>query len=183
MIRTRIFLALLLSVFLVNANLKAQGEGSSTPEKKPVPVQAEKKPQPKSYRLTIAIKEVDGSKSVYEKSYNIDAIADSGRGSNGFVRDGERVPYKSDKGSEVFDIGTNIDVSVIDHNEESITVNIGVTRSLLADKPDGVNIPLIKQLKVSANTVLQPGKTVVIYSDLDATTGHKVLIEATATVI
>lgn len=183
MMRTRIFQALMLSVILVNVHLKAQGEGNAAQEKKPEAAQAEKKATPKPYQLAITIKEYDGSKVAYEKSYSMTVIADPNHRDYETVRDGERIPYHSDHGSDYFDSGTNIDVSQTNYFGEFVTANIGVARSVLADKPDGVNLPLMKQWKVSVTAALIPGKPAVIYSGNDATTGHKVVIEATATPI
>ena len=183
MIRTRIFLALLLSVTLASMNLKSQGEGGTASEKKPEAVQTEKKTPPKPYQLAITIKEIEGNKIVYEKSYSLTVIADPNHRDYESVRDGERIPFHNEKGSDYFDSGTNIDVNATSYFGDFVTTNIGVARSVLADKPDGVNLPLLKQWKVSVTAAMLPGKSTVIYSENDSSTGHKVVIEATVTAI
>ncbi len=176
--RRRIFLALLLSVALVSMSMKAQNE--STPEKNPETKDVGKVAQAKPYQLTIVIKEFDGNKSLYEKSYLLNVIANSREHNYENVRDGARIPYRSEKGVDYFDSGTNIDVTTVNSLEDFISVDLRIAHSVLAAKPDGVNLPLVDEWKMSVKAVLLPGKSSVIYTGEDSTTGHKVVVEAKA---
>jgi hypothetical protein len=166
----------------------AQGEtqakpdaGTASTKVRPMPA----KPDPQPYELTVTVRESGSGKAGREKTYKMTGFADDQDFWGVRLRDSDRLPYMGEKGREYFDVGTNIDAQHAKRRGETVALNLSVTSSSLspgsssAAKVDGVNLPEVMQWSVGVDVSLIPGKPAIVYSVTDATTGHKVEIEAT----
>jgi hypothetical protein len=182
---TRLTLAALLALALAPCVATAQGEKPAKPESETpaTPEPKAPKPEPRPYQLTISVKESNSGKPVLEKIYELTVIADDNRYSRQNLRDGDRIPYQSEKGQQYEDVGTNIDATDALRRGETLAVNLHLTSSALVPTPNynpGGNLPQISQWSVGVVAVLLPNKPTIVYSTTDGISGHKVEIQATA---
>ncbi len=138
-------------------------------------------PQPMAYNLTLSIKESDSGKVAVEKSYTLTILSDDPRYGYTNVRDGDKIPYMSDKGRQWVDVGTNVDVTECKRHGNVLSLKLAVSSSALVAKTNGVDLPQVNQWSIAIIASLAPGKPSVVYSTTDATSGRKVEIQATAT--
>jgi hypothetical protein len=181
----RFTLAALLAFALVPCLATAQGEKPTKPESETPAAQSEPKPpkpEPRPYQLTVTVKESNSGKPVLEKNYDLTVIADDNRFSRQNLRDGDRIPYQSEKGQQYEDVGTNIDATDALRRGEALAVKLQVTSTVLVPTPNYLpgNLPQISQWSVGVVAVLLPNKPTVVYSAVDGVSGHKVEIQATA---
>lgn len=177
---TRITFATLLALALAPCLAAAQGEEPTKPETVVRPLASQAKPEPQAYSLTVSIKEAESGKAAVEKSYILAFIADTPRANRASVRDGDKIPYMSDKGQQWADVGTNIDVIEAMRRGESLAIDLRVSSSSLVAKTNGVDLPQMNQWTVDVNAVLPSGKATLVYSTTDAVSGRKIEIVATA---
>ena len=182
---TRLTLAALFLLALAPGVAAAQGEKTAKPESETPAAQAEPKPpkpEPRPYQLTISVKESNSGKPVLEKSYVLTVIADDNRYQHQRLRDGDRIPYQSEKGQQYEDVGTNIDVTDALRRGEALVANLNLTSTVLVATPNFTpgNLPQISQWSVGVVAVLLPNKPTIVYSATDGVSGHKVEIQATA---
>jgi hypothetical protein len=179
----RLTFAALLCLTLAPCMATAQGEKPAKPEAEAAPAPAQPKPpkpEPQPYKLMISVKESDSGKPSAEKNYTLAIIADDSHSSYESLRDGDNIPFKSEKGEENLSVGTNIDFSDATRQGETLIVKLSVSNSTLTEKSNGINLPQSHVWRIQIVAVLLPGKPTVVYSATDATTGHKVEIQATA---
>jgi hypothetical protein len=183
---TRLTLAALLSLALVPCLAAAQGDKPDKPAKTEPEAQTTQsesktpKPEPQTYLLTLSFKESEPGKTASTKNYTLMVISDDVHSRNENLRDGDRIPYMGEKGREYFDAGTSIDFTEILRHGDLLVGNLRVVISTLIAKADGTNLPEVNQWRINVVMALVPGKPTVVYSSTDATTGHKVEIQATA---
>jgi len=182
---TRLTLVALLSLTLAPCVAIAQGEKPAKPEPEAPAAPSQPrppKPEPQPFKLMLGVKEWDAGKTILEKSYTLIMIADDDRNLFDNLRDGERIPYQGEKAQVYEDVGTNVDVNRPIQRGETLIVPLTVTSSSLvatANSNTG-SLPQLNRWSISVVAVLLPGKPTVVYSATDATTGHKVEIQATA---
>ena len=175
---TRLTIATILSLALAPCLIAAQGDKPTKPEAEPQAA----KPEPQPYLLTLSVKESNGGKPILEKSYTLSVIADDNRYHNQAVRDGDRMPYQGKDGQSYQEVGTSIDISDATRRGDTLIVSLRAESSSLVPTPNFTpgNLPQVSRWNLGVVAVLLSNKPTVIYSATDASSGHKVEIQATA---
>jgi len=173
----------LLSVALVPCLAAAQSDKPAKPEAETQPAAAESKtpktpPQP--FQLTVTITESDAGKASAEKTFVVTLIADDLHGTFESLREGDRIPYTSEKGAEYHTVGANIDFRDATRLGENLVVRMTVGNNTLSGKSNAPALPPDHDWRVGLVGVLAPGKPTLVYSATDEISGHKVEIMATA---
>ena len=182
---TRLTLAALLALALAPCVAAAQGDKLAKSEPDAPSAQPDSKApklDPQPYLLAISVKESNSGKPILEKNYALTVIADDKTFHFQNLRDGDRIPFQGEKGQSYQDVGTNIDVSDATRRGEALAVSLRAVSSSLGATPNFTpgNLPPISQWNIGVVAVLLPGKPTVVYSAIDAISGHKVEIQATA---
>jgi hypothetical protein len=183
MTSARLTLAALLSLVLAPCLASAQGENSAQPGPDAQAVQSQAKPpKPASlpYELTVTVKESETGKVLVDKRYTLTVVTDDNLNSNEHLRDGDRIPYATDKGQDFTNIGTNVDVTRATQQGDKLILSMRVSNTSLLAKGASGSLPQEHDWIISIVAVLVPGKPAVVYSTTDAVTEHKVEIQATA---
>jgi glucose/arabinose dehydrogenase len=186
---TRLTLAALLSLALAPCLALAQGDkpAKAEPEAQPAPTESKAaKPQPQPYLLKVSVSESDAGKPSATKNYTLTVLADDNH-SNGYesLRDGDRIPFNTEKGQNYHDLGTNLDLSNPTRQGETLIVKLSVSGNSLVNsisltRPPDQGLPAEHDWRIQVVAVLPSGKPTLVYSATDAVTGHKVEIQATA---
>ena len=136
------------------------------------------------YKLQINVREIDGSKTLNSRSYDLNQRA----GEWGQLRVGSRVPIqtgsvevggKQSTQFQYLDIGLNIDSRVQDHNGEA-AFDWRLNLSSAAPDP-GPFGPVVRNVQSNGQTILAMGKPVVMTTVDDLNSTHKFVFEVTAT--
>jgi len=180
---TRQTLTAVLGLALAACLATAQSEKPAKPQSEAQSVSPESKSSrlpPLPFLLTVKITESDAGKPAAEKTFMVTLIADDIHGTFESLREGDRIPYTSEKGLEYHTVGANIDFREASRLGESFVVKMTLGNNTLSGKSNDTKLPPDHDWRVSLVGVLAPGKPTVIYSATDAICGHKVEIEATA---
>ena len=154
-----------------------------------VPALAQEAEKPKSdswsfYKLQINVREIDGSKTLNSRSYDLNQRT----GEWGQLRVGSRVPVQTgsiDVGGkqrtefQYVEIGLNIDSRVQDRNGE-VSFDWRLNLSSAAPEPSPIG-PVIRNVQSNGQTLLAMGKPVVMTTVDDLNSTHKFVFEVTAT--
>lgn len=99
------------------------------------------------------------------------------------LRDGERIPYQTNKDQNYQNVGTNVDASGASRRGDALVVTLDLNSNALVATPNFSpgNLPELSEWSLRLTAVLQPGKPTLIYSATDGLSNHKVEITATAT--
>jgi hypothetical protein len=148
------------------------------------------KSQPvQSYRLDFAVNEISDGKIINARHYTMNLI---GGGSNE-IKIGTRVPVFTRTSSagvqmpneyQYLDVGTSIWAQLREHGEELILAVRGEVSNLdmTAEAEHGPSLPpVVRQIKISGDTLLVTGKPVVIGSTDDPNSKRQFQLEVTAT--
>jgi glucose/arabinose dehydrogenase len=179
---TSLTLATFLGLALAACVATAQSEKPNKPQSEAEPAATESKapkqpPQP--FLLTVTITESDAGKPSAEKTFVVTLIADDSHGTFESLREGDRIPFTSEKGPEYHTVGANIDFREASRLGENLVVKMTLGNNTLSGKIN-TSLPPDHDWRVSLVGVLAPGKPTLVYSATDAISGHKVEIEATA---
>ena len=141
------------------------------------------KPDPQPYTLNLSVKESSGGKLVLEKNYTLTVIADDRLYSRENLRDGERIPYQTNKDQNYQSVGTNVDASGASRRGDVLLVNLDLNSNAIVATPNFTpgNLPELSEWTLRLTAVIPPGKPTLIYSAADGLSNHKVEIQATAT--
>lgn len=132
------------------------------------------------YRLDYVVQEMDQGKVVNSRNYSV--MIASGHVSE--TRTGDKVPYKTEKGSDYMDVGVNIDSRRPREVGNELALEISAEISSLAPgQTASGNLPLLRQNRWQSDVLLPLRKPVVIFSSDDPTSTHKLQLEVTATLI
>jgi hypothetical protein len=133
------------------------------------------------YKLQINVREIDGSKTLNSRSYDLNQRA----GEWGQLRVGSRVPVATGTAGgpntqyQYVDIGLNIDSRVQDHNGEvSFDWRLNLSSAAPDPSPGG---PVVRNVQSNGQTLLAIGKPVVMTTVDDLNSTHKFVFEVTAT--
>lgn len=138
------------------------------------------------YKLDITMREMDGSKVVNSRTYNIGQRVDEW----GQLRVGSRLPVvtgtftsegKEHNQIQYFDIGLNVD-SRLQEREGTLALDWRLELSSVAGQNnETASQPVVRTVKNNGQTILTPGKPVVMASVDDLSSTHKFVFEVTAT--
>jgi hypothetical protein len=159
---------------------EASKENSVVPPAKPkLPVE--------SYRLDFSFNEVLDGKIVNTRHYSMNLTA----GNSDEIKIGTRVPVVSGTSNssnypaqyQYLDVGTNIWAQLREHGDEWVLVVRGEVSNL--DMESGENsgrlAPVVRQIKISGDTLLVVGKPILIGSADDPNSKRQFQFEVTVT--
>ncbi len=141
-----------------------------------------------SYRLDFSFNEVLDGKTVNVRRYTMNLTG----GNSDEIKIGTRVPVAvgltpSSGGSptpsfQYLDIGTNLWSQIREHGDELMLVVRGDVSNLDVDSGEhaGVSAPVVRQIKISGDTLLVVGKPILIGSADDPNSKRQFQLEVTA---
>lgn len=133
-----------------------------------------------AYRLDFSMNELEGGKKINTRQYSLNLNADE----SNEIKIGTRIPV--DAGQNTFqyiDVGTNI-WARISERSDGVALSVRAENSNLAVPEQGelrADRPVIRQLKISAGTLAQLGKPMVVGSVDDPNSKRQFQLEVTVT--
>lgn len=180
-----LIVAVTIGLWFVPSLTEAQeGSKESSPAEPPKP----RPVQPlQCYRLDFSFNEVADGKTVNTRHYSMNLIA----GNSDEIKIGTRVPVAVTPASpggpspsfQYVDIGTNIWSQLREHGDELMLVVRGEVSNLDMDNGEhaGAMTPVIRQIKISGDTLLIVGKPIIIGSADDPNSKRQFQLEVTVT--
>lgn len=146
---------------------KAAAEAKSVAETQPQSV----------YRLDFVVRELEGDRKINSRSYSMSARNnDWGR-----IRVGSSIPVKTGENTFQYkDVGINIDCR-LEERESGAMLNTTFESSSLAAPEEKIANPVLRQVRLSEESLVTAGKPTVIGKLDDVATNHRFEIEVTAT--
>jgi len=141
------------------------------------------------YRLDFSVNEISDGKVVNARHYTMNLIA----GSSNEIKIGTRVPVFTKTSSagmqmpneyQYLDVGTSIWAQLREHGDELILAIRGEVSNLdmNTEAEHGPALPpVVRQIKISGDTLLVTGKTIVIGSTDDPNSKRQFQLEVTVT--
>ncbi len=154
--------------------------GAQEQESAKKPEEQLKKPV-SAYRLDFSLNELEDGKKINTRQYSMYLKAND----YNEIKIGTRVPVEAGAGKDVFqyvDVGTSIRGKV-EERENGLLLEINCDTSHFADpeRAKTSSIPLLRQVRISASTVVGVGKLIVIGSADDPDSNRQYQLEVTAT--
>jgi hypothetical protein len=158
-----------------------------------VPVsRAQEKPEPKQpsetqekaitpYRLDFTITEIEDGKRINARQYSLNVNT----GDHDDLKIGTRVPVEVKQGEmQYLDLGTNISADLRER-DNGLALEVRAQMSNFATpenqaKP-GNSMPLLREMRINASTVLSPGRPTIVGSVDDPNSKRQFQLEVTAT--
>jgi hypothetical protein len=137
---------------------------------------------PNPYRLDFSVNEIEDGKKVNTRQYSMNLNA--GNANAVQVKIGTRVPVEAKQGEfQYIDVGTNIWARLTEHdNSLLLEVRGEISNFAIPDQASRSNsMPLLRQLQINANTVVLPGKPMVVGSVDDPNSKRQFQLEVVAT--
>ena len=138
------------------------------------------------YKLDLAVREIDGSKTVNTRNYTLNAKGDD----YGRFRVGSRIPVStgtfttttgnSNMQWQYIDVGLNADCHIIE-SDPGPTLVWTIELSSVAPEPGAGGQPVIRNVRSQGQTLLTLNKPVVLSNTDDLSSTHKFVFEMTAT--
>jgi hypothetical protein len=165
-------LALSLGVLLSLSSTAVRAQESNKAESQ----DSAKTPQP--YRLDFSVNELEDGKKINSRQYSMNLNANDANE----LKIGSRVPIEPTQGQfQYMDIGTNIWCR-IGERPEGIPLSVRVEISNFATpEGGGSSRPIIRQFRINASTLAQPGKPIVVGSVDDPASKRQFQLEVTVT--
>lgn len=157
-----------------------------------VPVsRAQDKPEPKQqtetqekpitpYRLDFTISEIEDGKKINARQYSLNVNA----GDHNDLKIGTRVPVEVKQGEmQYIDVGTNIWAGVRERdNGLVLEARAEISNFAIPDQANRSNsMPLLRQMRINASTVVSPGRPTIIGSVDDPNSKREFQLEVTVT--
>ena len=141
---------------------------------------AKPKPPVESYRLDFSFNELLDGKIVNTRHYSLNLTA----GESNEIKIGTKVPVST--GSNQFqymDVGTNIWAQLREHGDEWVLVVRGEVSNLDMESGEhaGASAPVVRQIKITGDTLLTTGKPILIGSADDPNSKRQFQLEVTVT--
>lgn len=152
-----------------------EGSKENSPSASPKP-----KPPVESYRLDFAFNELLDGKIVNTRHYSLNLTA----GESNEVKIGTKVPVSmSSNQFQYMDVGTNIWANLREHGDEWVLVVRGEVSNLDMETGEhgGATAPVVRQIKITGDTLLTIGKPIVIGSADDPNSKRQFQLEVTVT--
>ena len=181
-----LFAVLTVGLWFVPTLLQAQeGSKESAPAQ---PAKASPAEPVQAYRLDFSFNEVLDGKTVNTRHYSMNLTS----GGSDEVKIGTRVPVtvgvssggnnsQRDTQFQYIDVGTNIWAQLRKHSDESVLVVRGEVSNLDTDAGDHSEAPVVRQIKISGETLLVAGKPIVIGAADDPNSKRQFQLEVTVT--
>lgn len=159
-----------------------------------VPVSwAQEKPSPKTeqttaqekpitpYRLDFTISEIEDGKKINARQYSLNVNT----GDHNNLKIGTRVPVEIKQGEmQYLDLGTDISADLRER-DNGLALEVRALMSSFATPDDQANrsnsMPLLREMKINASTVLSPGRPTIVGSVDDPNSKRQYQLEVTAT--
>lgn len=137
------------------------------------------------YAMNYVLKELDGTKVISQRSYELKTFAVSGTTPPQWtrLRVGNRVPTGTGKDVNYVDIGVNIDNAL---RESGDLLQLDVTADISSAVPDtgsSMAPPTVRQVKGTAAATIVPGKPAVVFAADDPSSQHRFELQVTATLV
>jgi hypothetical protein len=166
-------------MILLIAALSAASLAQSDEAKKPAPL-----PEKKFYRLDLAVKEMDGGKTVNSREYFL--MVSTGHENNS-LRTGTKLPYGSEDKRSYMDVGVNFDCrEVVPTASGELSMILSADISSVADgdlKAATAGYPVLRTNRWGSSVVVPLGRTTAVFSSDDLASKRRMQVEVTATAV
>ena len=136
------------------------------------------KAEPKFYKLTFVVKEVDGEKVINGRTYSMLVSTLS----NGSIRTDDKLPVAEENNQfQVFNIGTNVDCLHVKPVQNDVALDVTVDTSGVSATSGTPPRSFVRNYRWSAGVVIPLNKPTVIFSSDYATGKGQMQVELTAT--
>jgi hypothetical protein len=167
--------ALILGVLAAGLYQTARAQESATPK---APAESDKVVN--AYRLDFSVNEMEDGKKINTRQYSMNLNAND----SNEIKIGSRVPVEAEHEKfQYLDIGTNIGCTLRGH-DDNLLLQVRTEISNFAVPMQTVSheaLPVIRQLKINASTVVLLGKTMVMGSVDDPSSKRQFQLEVTVT--
>jgi len=142
---------------------------------------------PHYYTLNFILKEMDGGKTVNQRSFALETTASPSRGTSDdrtSIRAGTRLPVGTgEKGGMVYvDVGTNIDAYRVTETPEGLEMVVSAEISSVATEPAGrADSTPLRQVRASSSVLAPLGKPTTVFTADDPESKHRFSLEVTPT--
>ena len=164
-------------IVLLMAALSAASFAQGDEAKKPAP-----SPEKRFYRLDLAVKELDGGKTVNSREYFM--IISTGHETNS-LRTGTKVPYGSEDKRNYQYVGVDFDcrdLGLTSGGELSMNLTADISGVTDGDlKASTAGLPVLRTNRWSAGVVVPLGRPTVVFSSDDLASKRRMQLEITAT--
>lgn len=150
------------------------------PEPKPAQQTAQERPIT-PYRLDFTISEIEDGKKMNARQYSLNANT----GDHNSLKIGTKVPVQVKEGEvQYLDLGTDISADLRER-DNGLALEVRAAMSSFASPDDQANrsnsMPLLREMKINASTVLSPGRPTIVGSVDDPNSKRQYQLEVTAT--
>lgn len=150
------------------------------PELKPAPTAAQEK-SITPYRLDFTISEIEDGKKINARQYSLNVNT----GDHNNLKIGTRVPVQVKEGEmQYLDLGTEISADLRER-DSGLALEVRAAMSSFATPENqanqGSSMPLLREMKINASTVLVPGRPTIVGSVDDPNSKRQYQLEVTAT--
>jgi hypothetical protein len=133
-----------------------------------------------AYRLDFSVNELEDGKKINTRQYALNLNSDN----SNELKIGTRVPIESKPGEfQYLDVGTSIWSNLQERNGAiDLSVRAEISNFALPEQNQGRDgRPVLRQFKINAGTLAQPGKTMVVGSVDDPNSKRQFQLEVTVT--
>lgn len=133
------------------------------------------------YRLDFTISEIEDGKKINARQYSLNINT----GDHNNLKIGTRVPVQVKEGEmQYLDLGTEISADLRER-DNGLALEVRAAMSSFATPENQANpgnsMPLLRQMKIDASTVLSPGRPTIVGSVDDPNSNRQYQLEVTAT--
>jgi 3D (Asp-Asp-Asp) domain-containing protein len=133
-----------------------------------------------AYRLDFTVTELEDGKKINTRQYSMNLNTDDANA----IKIGTRVPVEAKQGEfQYIDVGTDIWSRLKERdNGLLLEVRCEISNFAIPDQANRTNsMPLIRQLKINASTVVLPGKPIIVGSVDDPNSKRQFQLEVATT--
>jgi hypothetical protein len=133
-----------------------------------------------AYRLDFSVNEMEDGKKINTRQYSMNLNGDD----NSEIKIGTRVPAESKNGEfQYLDVGTSISSRMADRGGElQLFVHAEMSNFAIPEQAQGnSSLPVLRQLKIGASTVVLLGKPMLLGSVDDPNSKRQFQLEVTVT--
>ncbi|SRR6266700_32292 len=176
-------------IFAAVAFLHAQDAASKKGPEPPVKDAAPRLAAIASYKMTFAVYELENGKRTNERDYSMVVQAEERNDRRGSkIKIGTRVPISTGNGAQFSytDVGFDLECYLVEMTNGKLAARIDLNvSSLAAPEPTTTpgtagGQPLFRTLTQHLDTVLSPGKPLVVASTDDVNSNKRIQVEVTA---
>jgi hypothetical protein len=135
------------------------------------------KAEPKFYRLTFVVKELDASKAINARTYTLLVSTDS----SSSIRTGDKLPVAEQNQFDMFNLGTNIDCQHVSPLQNELALNVSVDVTGMSETSGTPARAFVRNYRWSSGVIIPLNKSTLIFSSDHATGKGQMQVELTAT--